>query len=164
MINIDFVSLPKIVLVAAVITLYLTVTIAIIKSLCFSKKRSTCYDVDFIFSDQYKGINKRKEERIKVNLNATISKEAGLRQIDGKIKDISQQGLGFVVESNPDLSCGDNISISITGNDTLEGEKIYGKIVWKKKQENYLFFGVQFLQKNNQLINFVSYLKKQIQK
>lgn len=163
MTNFDFMSMPKVLLILGVIILYLTVTVAIIKSLLFKKKACTAYHVAFVCTDGYKGIDKRRRERLPVDLKARIINETRSFQHSAQIKNISAQGIGCVMNEAPfDFNPGDKITIVLLEPEAIQGVEMKGRIAWKKSEGDSLIFGAEFSEMNPRLTNYITHLKKQI--
>ena len=157
----DFMSIPKIALVLGVIILYLTVTIAIIKSLIFKRKSYTPYHTDFIFTESYKGIEKRRSERIPVDLKALVYNESKSLQHPTTIRNISNHGIRCEIHDQPfNFIPRDKVFIEIYEQGEMHSCKIPCKLVWKKGDDKFLTFGAEFTAKSENLENYILFLKK----
>ena len=159
----DFMSVPKIVLIIGVLTLYVTVTVAIFKSLIFKRKTCTPYHTDFVFTENYKGIEKRRESRIMVELNASLISDALSYTGPIIIEDLSIHGFKCKAENLPIMMHpGEKVIIDIPSQKELGHCQVHARLVWKQEQDKHFILGAEFLQKNNILENYVKHLKKHI--
>ena len=158
----DFTSIPKIVLILSVIILYLSVSIAILKSICKKRGSHSPYHVEFINTEKYKGMEKRRTERFSVKINALLYNESRSIQHSAKIEDISSLGIRCKIENPPiDFVKGDSVFIEISEKENMSNFKIPCKLVWKKGKSESLRYGAEFLENNAALENYLLFLKKE---
>ncbi|MCK5707307.1 MAG: PilZ domain-containing protein [Candidatus Aureabacteria bacterium] len=161
----DFISISKILLALGVIILYVTVTFAILISLCRKRKFCTPYHVEFINTEKYKGIEKRCAKRIDVNLEAFIHNKSRSAQHFATIENISSMGLKCKIKDPPiKFKKEDEIIIEIKNNDDIKDCNIPCKLVWSNDDASIQTFGAEFLNKNEALENYILYLTKQTSK
>ena len=156
----DFMSIPKILLILGVITLYLTVTIAILISLLRKKKPCSVYHTDFIYTEKYQGIEKRRTQRLPITLQAHISHKTTSLKLPVIIRNISLNGARCEAQSPVSLETGEKLFLDICQHGELDNCQVHCRLVWQEKNKDLHFLGLEFEEKSKKLENFVSHMKK----
>lgn len=157
----DFMSISKILLAIGVITLYITVTFAILISLCRKRKSCSPYHVEFINTRQYKGIEKRKTARINVRLDAFVTNTAKSYKHFAVIENLGLTGIKCLIKDPPvTFEKNDVISIEIKDQKDIKDICIKCRIAWLEKPSPARSFGAEFLDKSETLENYLLHLSK----